>query len=122
MADTKGTGRGMVVETVTLPVRKLNDKSLTLNILEVQTEQGLKRQSSDGTIEHYTAPLLVPEVCLEYPDGYRRYHQASDLPSLIARADNILRNKYGVTGYRVTGSPGDLSVGKIQLEDVAYGS
>jgi len=106
MADIVPSGAAVVLPPGTVPPTvKLTGENQSLQILDV----------IPGT------ETQIGEQLVLYPDGYQKWHQAKDLPDLIGKIQGNLVARYGVTGFAVLTTPGDLVPGNIQLGSVTYG-
>lgn len=61
------------------------------------------------------------EAWVEYPDGYRRHHQAFEVIGLLAKIDGQLRMRYNIDEFSFKAIPQALSVGEtITIGEIKY--
>lgn len=110
----KGNATGAILPPGTLKTVDIGQQSsVTVTIDEVQTEQTFGDPVK-------TAPLDTPIVRIIYPDGFIKHHEAADIASLMGKVQNLLRGRFGITGFDIASTPASLEPGEIILENVTY--
>lgn len=60
-------------------------------------------------------------VCVEYPDGARRNHQAHDVITLLDKITGKLKTVYNIDSFQFLTIPKDLSTGEtLTIGDIKY--
>ncbi len=62
------------------------------------------------------------EAWVEYPDGQRRHHQASDVITLLQKIEGQLRMRYNIDAFAFKKVPQTISTDEtITIGDITYG-
>lgn len=85
----------------------------TMSVLPLEGDKQLLE------IETVTADE-IPEAMVVYPDGFRKWHQASDIVELMGKIGGTLRGRHGVVSYTIDSMPGNVEPGKIELSKLLY--
>lgn len=88
---------GLVLPPGTLPTIKLEGNRHTLKLRTIHPEE-------------------IPEIKVEYPDGFQKWHQAKDIVELLGKIGGTLKGRYGIEGYAILSTPGALELGDIDIE------
>ncbi len=61
------------------------------------------------------------EAWIEYPDGYRRHHQVSDIHTLLQKVTGQLKTRYNIDSFQFLTIPNDFSTGAtITIGEIKY--
>jgi hypothetical protein len=92
-------GTGLVLPAGTVPPVNLSGDELTVKIISTQDFEAL----------------------VEYPDGYRRFHQANDIITLLARISGQLKSRYNLTSFEFKDIPQGLTPdATIKIGGITY--
>jgi hypothetical protein len=93
------SGTGLVLPAGTVPPVKLSGDELTVKIISTQDFEAL----------------------VEYPDGYRRFHQAGDIITLLAKITGQLKGRYNLTSFEFKDFPQGLTPdATIKIGGITY--
>ncbi len=60
------------------------------------------------------------EYLVEYPDGYRRFHQAHDMIALLAKISGQLKSRYNLNAFEFKDVPQGLPSETINIGGIKY--
>ena len=96
---TAASAKGLILPPGSVPRIVLSGETLTIKILGYENW----------------------EAWVEYPDGYRRHHQVSDVVSLMQKIEGQLRSRYNIDAFTITQIPKSLSTDETAIiGDIKY--